>query len=78
MVAALIPFRTLHYSIPQTLLIRIFRIVVDNEISFFIEGLSEDDQLLFMTVSINLTKGYQRNAVAEIEILLASNNISTN
>jgi hypothetical protein len=71
MKAILIPCRTYHFCVPQLLVMKILRIVTDNEINYSIGGVSQDEQFLSLRASINLNKSYQRNVIREVEILLS-------
>ena len=68
---ALIPFRSYHFTMPQPAVMKVLRIIHDNEIDFFIESVTDDEKHLTLSPSVNLGKGYQRSAVTQIEGLLA-------
>lgn len=67
----LVPFRIYHFTIPASSVMKVLHIVLTNDVRFFIQNISDDLQFLSLTISVNLTKTYQRNAAAEIEALLA-------
>lgn len=76
MTAILIPFRSVHFSIPQALIMQCLRIIIDNEIAYSLERITNDDQFATFTLSINLTKEDQRNAVIQVEQILVASSIS--
>lgn len=66
----LIPFRTYHFAVPASLVLSVLHLIITNDVRFFIENIGDDLQFLSLTVSVNLTKSYQRKAAAEIESLI--------
>lgn len=70
MAVTIIPFRTVQFSVPTPFLMQVFRIIVDNELVSFVENISEDNQFLILAIRVNLSKTYQRNALAQIEQLV--------
>lgn len=67
MTVTLIPYRTLHFRVPATLVLQVFRIILDNEISYSIERIDENAQIMHVVLSVDMSKGYQRDAVPAIE-----------
>lgn len=67
----LIPFRIYHFTVPAAAVMKVLHIILTNDVRFFIQNTSDDLQFLSLTISVNLTKTYQRSAAAEIEDLLS-------
>ncbi len=70
MKATLIPFRTYHFSIPQQSVMKTLQLIIDHEINYSLDSVTDDEQFLSLSLSINLNKRYQRSAVKQIEQLL--------
>ena len=72
MKAIIIPFRILRFSVPQALMMQFLCIVANYDVILFINGISADHLFATVTLSIDLTKGYQCDAVILIKQLLAT------
>lgn len=72
MTVTLIPYRTLHFSVPNTLALSVLRTVLDNEIKYSIERISDDKRFMCLVLSVDLSKAYQCNAAAAIEKLVTT------
>lgn len=70
MKATLIPFRTYHFSIPQQSVMKVLQLIIEHEINYSLDSITDDVQFLSLSLSVNLNKGYQRSAVRQIEALL--------
>ena len=70
MKAILIPHRTYHFNVPQLSALKILKLILDCEIRHCIGSVSDDEQFLSLSVSVNLNKRYQRRAVIEIEEII--------
>jgi hypothetical protein len=68
----LIPFRTHHFLVPAPSVMKVLRIALANDLRFYIRNVSNNEQFLSLTLSVNLTIVSQRNAVTEIEALLVT------
>lgn len=53
---------------------KVLQLITDHDISYCLNHVSEDEQFLSLTLSINLNKVHQKKAVKQIEELLSAPN----
>ena len=71
METVLIPFRIYHFDVPEQHVLKVLRIILDHEIRYFMNKISDDERILNLTLSINMNKVFQCNALQQVEALLS-------
>ncbi len=50
---------------------RVLQLVIDHEINYSLDSVTDDEQFLSLSLSVNLNKRYQCRAVKQIQELLS-------